>query len=124
MILGIGTDIIEVKRMEKSISNGTRFREKIFSEHEQKYCETKKNKFQNYGGRFAAKEAFFKAVGTGYRGGIGFSDIEIINDELGKPEIVFSEKAEEFYKELKIKKIHVTITHIKEYASANVVIEI
>jgi len=124
MILGIGTDIIEVARIEKSITNGTRFREKMFTENEQKYCETKKYKGQNYAARFAAKEAFFKAIGTGYRGGIGFKDIEIINNELGKPDIKLSDKAIKLFKDYKIKKIHVSLTHLKKYASANVVIEI
>ena len=89
MIIGIGTDIIEVNRIAKSIENLS-FKQKVFSTQEINYCETKVNKAEHYAARFAAKEAFFKALGTGWRGGMAFNEVEIINDGLGKPTINLS----------------------------------
>ena len=87
-IFGIGTDIINIKRMEKSITkNGDNFINKIFSKNEILYCKKKKNPFPFYAKRFAAKEALSKALGTGIRKGIKFKNIEITNDNFGKPSI-------------------------------------
>jgi len=123
MVYGIGIDMIEVKRIEKQISAGPRFVERIFTSREVDYCERKKNKAQNYAARFAAKEAFLKAVGTGWRKGLAFKEIEVINDELGKPEIMLYGKAKKFAEERKIVNIQVSITHLKENASAIVTLE-
>jgi holo-[acyl-carrier protein] synthase len=123
MIFGIGIDIIEVDRIRKQIEKGERFKKRIFTEKEQKYCEPKRNKAQNYAARFAAKEAFFKAIGTGWRGGITFKDVEIVNNERGKPEIFLYGKAKEFVKEKKLKNIQVSLSHIKNFASAIVAVE-
>ena len=87
-IFGIGTDIINIKRMEKSIKkNGDNFINKVFSKNEILYCKKKKNPFPFYAKRFAAKEALSKALGTGIRKGIKFKNIEITNDNFGKPSI-------------------------------------
>ena len=87
-IFGIGTDIINVKRMKKSLqNNGDVFKKKVFSKNEIIYCEKRKNPFPYYAKRFAAKEALSKALGTGIRKGINFKDIEILNDSFGKPSI-------------------------------------
>jgi len=105
--------------MERDIG----FRDKIFTPGEIAYCETKKHKFENYAARFSAKEAFLKAIGTGWRFGIRFADIEVFHDELGKPFIKAHGKAEELLKEYKIIRMHVSLSHIKEMATAVVVIE-
>jgi holo-[acyl-carrier protein] synthase len=123
MIFGIGIDIIEVDRIRKQIEKGERFKERIFTDKEQQYCEPKRNKAQNYAARFAAKEAFFKAIGTGWRGGITFKDVEIVNNEAGKPEIFLYGKAREFVKENELKNIQVSLSHIKNFASAIVAVE-
>lgn len=123
MIFGIGTDLIEVERVKKSVEKIDGFKEKIFSSDEILYCESKKRKFEHYAGRFAAKEAFFKAIGTGWRNGLAFNEIEIINDKLGKPEIRLNGKALEFKNNNKIDKIQVSISHIKETAIAFVIVE-
>lgn len=123
MVYGIGIDMIEVTRIEKQVSAGPRFVERIFTSREVDYCERKKNKAQNYAARFAAKEAFLKAVGTGWRKGLAFKEIEVINDELGKPEIVLYGKAKKFAEERKIVNIQVSLTHLKETASAIVTLE-
>ena len=87
-IFGIGTDIVNIKRMEKSIKKSrNNFINKVFSKNEILYCERKKNPFPFYAKRFAAKEALSKALGTGIRKGINFKNIEITNDNFGKPSI-------------------------------------
>lgn len=123
MIFGIGVDIIEVKRVKKQLDENNGFKEKIFSEKEIKYCDAKKNKEENYAARFAAKEAFFKALGTGWRFGLEFKEIEILGDELGKPEIKLYGKTREFVKENNLKNFHVSVSHLKEIATAFVIIE-
>lgn len=123
MIFGIGTDIIEVSRVAGQVSGSGGFKERYFSAGEMAYCEAKRGKARNYAARFAAKEAFFKALGTGYRGGLSFREVEVVNDRLGKPEIVLRGKAKEFCRRRKIRKIHVSLTHIKDYSSAVVIME-
>ncbi len=123
MIFGIGTDIIEVARMEKHLKNTDQLLQKLFTAAEQAYAETKAFKYQHYAARFAAKEAFFKALGTGYRYGMAFHEIEVINDELGKPVITVHGKVKEYLENQKVKHIHLTISHVKEMANAFVVLE-
>lgn len=122
MIIGIGTDIAEVIRIAKSIENIS-FKERVFSKNEIAYCETKTNKAENYAARFAAKEAFFKSIGTGWRGGMAFNEVEVINDELGKPTLNILGETAELIKEKNIKIIHVSLSHIKDVAMATVVLE-
>lgn len=123
MIFGQGIDIIEVARIEKQINRGDRFKARIFTAAERAYCDGKKHGAQNYAARFAAKEAFFKALGTGWRGGVTFQDVEILNNEMGKPEIILSGKALVLAEEYGIKRIHVSLTHLKEYATSIVTLE-
>jgi holo-[acyl-carrier protein] synthase len=123
MIYGIGTDIIEVSRIKTVMEKDIGFREKIFTTGEIAYCETKKHKFENYAARFSAKEAFLKAIGTGWRFGIRFADIEVYHDEYGKPLIRVYGKALELVEKEKISKIHVSLSHLKEIATAVVVVE-
>ena len=124
MIFGIGTDIIEVKRMEKHLDGNDALREKLFTKAEQVYSEKGKvTVWQRYAARFAAKEAFFKALGTGYRYGMAFHEIEVKNDELGKPFIEPHGKVKDYLSKQKVKEIHLTISHVKEMASAFVVLE-
>jgi len=124
MIFGTGTDIIETARIEKAITRTPAFLDKIFTETEQQYCEAQKaGKFQSYAARYAAKEAFFKALGTGYRNGMSLKEIEVQNNALGKPEISVSGKVLSFIKKNKIDRIHVSLSHLKETALAFVVLE-
>ncbi|MBN1968363.1 MAG: holo-ACP synthase [Candidatus Delongbacteria bacterium] len=121
MIIGIGTDIVETLRIEKSIEkNGKHFLDYVFTKVEQEYCSRKKN-YESFAGRFAAKEAFVKAIGTGIGKEFGFKDIEIINDEYGKPLIKINKNSSMLSKK---HKIHLSISHSKLYATAFVVIEI
>ena len=123
MVYGIGTDIIEVVRVQKVMERDTGFRDKIFTPGEIDYCESKKHKFQHYAARFSAKESFLKAIGTGWRFGIRFADIEVYHDDLGKPYIQVYGKAKEIMEELAISKIHVSLSHLKDMATAIVILE-
>ena len=123
MIFGVGIDLIEVPRIGRQIAEGRRFVRRIFTEREIAYCEGKKHKSQNYAARFAAKEAFLKATGIGWREGMSFKDIEVVNDPLGKPELVLYGKALEFSKAKNIIRIEVSLTHLKEMAGAIVTLE-
>ena len=125
-IFGIGTDIINIKRMEKSIKkNGDNFINKVFSKNEISYCKKKKNPFPFYAKRFAAKEALSKALGTGIRKGIKFKNIEITNDDFGKPSIELKGTTATFLKKkIKTKKysIHLSLSDDIPWAQATVII--
>ena len=121
MIIGIGTDIIEVERVEKAITQEA-FKKKIFTEREVAYCESQK-KGESFAARFAAKEAFFKALGTGWRDGMGITEVEILNDSLGKPEIHLTGKAKEVFEQKGGTHIHLSLSHIKSQAIAFVILE-
>jgi holo-[acyl-carrier protein] synthase len=123
LISGTGIDIIEVHRIQTVMERDIGFREKIFTEGEIAYCETKKNKFQHYAARFSAKEAFLKAIGTGWRFGIRFADIDVYHDDFGKPLIRLTGKAEELALRDGISKISVSLSHLKEMATAVVIVE-
>lgn len=115
--------MIDVARIKKLVDRDNRFMEKIFSETEIRYCEPKYRREIHYAARFAAKEAFFKALGTGYRGGMKWTDISVENNELGKPEITLQGKTLENFRKGNCKSTHLSISHTKEYAVAFVVIE-
>ncbi|MFC1887434.1 holo-ACP synthase [Candidatus Cloacimonadota bacterium] len=123
MISGIGIDIIEVARVQKLTSRDDKFLQKIFTKTEMEYCRKFKNGVQNFAGRFAVKEAFLKAMGTGWSSGLKFSEIETVNDKLGKPEIYLYGRTKEIFQERELKIAHVSIAHLKDYATAVVVIE-
>ena len=125
-IFGIGTDIVNIKRMEQSLKkNGNIFKNKIFSKNEIIYCEKKKNPFPFYAKRFAAKEALSKALGTGIRKGINFKNIEISNDIFGKPYIQLKGTTAIFLKKkIKSKKyfIYLSLSDDIPWAQATVII--
>lgn len=123
MIFGIGIDIIEVARMEKEIARRSGLQQAVFTDKEIAYCESKQSKAQNYAARFAVKEAFLKALGTGLRDGLAWKEIEIVNDDLGKPELVLSGKAKKVKEDKQIANMHVSLSHVKEMAVAAVVLE-
>ena len=123
MVAGVGIDMIEVERIATNIGKDAGFKELVFSKHEIAYCEKKANKFEHYAARFAAKEAFFKAMGTGWVTGTAFNEIEIVNNENGKPEIqLLGETAIAINKSGALK-ISVSLSHLKTFASAIVIIE-
>ena len=123
MIAGLGTDMIEVERVAAKMMKGSGFKELAFSNNEIAYCEVKANKFEHYAARFAAKEAFFKALGSGWKNGTAFNEIEIIGDTEGKPEVYLLGKTAETVAAMKLGKISVSLSHLKSMASAVIIIE-
>jgi holo-[acyl-carrier protein] synthase len=123
MIFGIGTDMIRVERMEKLVADGKPFLETLFTEREMDYCETKARKSEHYAARYAAKEAILKALGSGYRKGLAFSEIEIINDELGKPQVYLQGEVKKTFDSHQIRQISISLSHIEEIAIAVVILE-
>ena len=121
MIIGIGTDIVQVNRIEKVIKRTKCFIDKAFTDKEIEYIRKKNNNSQTIAGYFAAKEAMAKALGTGFRG-VGLRDIEIINDSLGKPSIRISDKIEKIL-QCQNYNIFLSISHTNENAIAFVVLE-
>ena len=125
-IYGIGTDIINIKRMKNILKrNGKRFKNKYFSVKEINYCEKKKNPSAFYAKRFAAKEALTKALGTGIGKGINIKNIEISNDANGKPFIKLKGKVDEYLKRSIRKKkynIYLSLSDDEPWAQATVVI--
>ena len=121
MIVGIGLDITDLKRIRKLYEDkADRFLQKIYSPEEIKTCLDRKDPIPGLAARFAAKEAFSKCLGLGWGGKINWSDVAVINDEKGKPELLLRNNA----KEATIgKKIWVSLTHTEEYAAATVILE-
>jgi holo-[acyl-carrier protein] synthase len=123
MIAGVGIDMIEVERVAAKISKESGFRELVFTKKEVDYCETKANKFEHYAARFAAKEAFFKAIGTGWINGTAYNEIEVMNQENGKPEISLLGETAKLVAGMALGKMLVSMSHLKSIASAIVIIE-
>ena len=121
MILGVGTDIIEIDRIKNAIDNTPGFLEKVFTEREVEELSKNTLRVESVAGNFAVKEAVSKAVGTGIRG-FSFRDIEVYRDELGKPKVRVSSKIEEVIKS-KDYLFNVSISHNKTMAIAFVVLE-
>jgi holo-[acyl-carrier protein] synthase len=124
MIVGTGIDIAEVPRIRHSIERfGQRFLERIFTEGEIRYCDSKANRAERYAGRFAAKEAAMKALGTGWNHGVRWRDCEVSRQPGGRPAMVFHGKASEFAAKLGVKNIALSISHTEEQAIAQVILE-
>ncbi|MCB5253651.1 MAG: holo-ACP synthase [Candidatus Cloacimonadaceae bacterium] len=123
MILGLGTDIVAVHRIERVIQSNPRFIEKVFSSSEQHYCSSKANPFQSYAARFAAKEAFMKALGTGWDEGICWTEIEVVNDARSKPGLALSGATKALALSRGTGQIFLSLSHEKDYAIATVILE-
>ena len=123
-IFGIGTDIVDISRVKKLLNTNKKLINRIFSIKEIKYCESRSNKIASYSKRFAAKEAFAKALGTGISKGISFNEISINNNKNGSPFIELLGKTKTITKNLtkKKKKIYLSLSDEKKYALAMVVI--
>lgn len=121
MVKGIGVDLVNVKRIDRIYNKwGSRFLHKVFTLNEIIYSQGKSNISQHLAGRFAAKEAVLKMLGTGLRG-VSWQDIEVIIDDYGKPEVVLSGNAERMAKKLGITRIYISLSHEEEYAIAQVI---
>ncbi|NLY44149.1 MAG: holo-ACP synthase [Clostridiaceae bacterium] len=122
MIIGTGIDIVEIDRISRVIKKNDYFVTRFFSEAEQQYFKQRNNRAEVIAGNFAAKEAFSKAVGTGFRM-FELRNIEVLRDPLGKPYINTYEGARELIKKLGIDMLHVSISHSRNYAIASVIVE-
>jgi holo-[acyl-carrier protein] synthase len=124
MIVSIGIDIIEVYRIAETISRTPRFVERVFTPAERDYCESRGvAAAQSFAGRFAAKEAFLKALKTGWRGKITWHDIEVVNDDDGVPSLNITGEARSLVEKLGASNIHISIAHTSEHAVAQVILE-
>ena len=124
MIIGIGTDIVETARIAKMLKeHGDSFKSKIFTNAEIEESVKRGDGSQYFAGRWAAKEAMSKALGCGFGAKCGWKDIEILNNEDGKPEVTLKDTALNTAEGLGVSGFHVSISHEEHYACANVVIE-
>jgi len=124
VIISIGTDIIEVYRIRETISRTPRFVERVYTRRERDYCESKgAAAAQSYAARFAAKEAFLKALKTGWRGKITWHDIEIVSGESGVPSLKIQGEAQNILENLGANQIHLSLSHTTEHAVAQVILE-
>jgi holo-[acyl-carrier protein] synthase len=124
MISGIGTDIVAIERFQRFVDEGnTALLRRIFTEQERAFCAARKNSAASFSARFAAKEAFLKALGTGLRDGISWHDIEVANDRLGKPELILSGKAIELFLGQGLSSVFLSLSHDGGMAIAMVVLE-
>ena len=127
MIFGMGVDVIEIDRIKKELEKyGDKLNGTLFTDEEVRYCIKGKSinrQAQCFAGRFTAKEAFLKALGTGLRDGIQWKDIEIKNDDLGAPSIHLKGKAKEVVDQNKIDNILLSISHSRTTAVSSVILE-
>lgn len=124
MIISIGVDIIEVRRVRETMERTPRFAQRVFTQAERAYCESRGAvAAQHYAARFAAKEAALKALQTGWSGGIGWQDVEVAAKESGAPLILFHGRARELFTESGATAAHLSIAHTSEHAIAEVILE-
>jgi holo-[acyl-carrier protein] synthase len=124
LIVGLGLDIAEVDRIKAAIErHGQVFLRRIYTPKETEYCERFKNKYERYAGRFAAKEAAMKALGTGWSRGVRWVDVEVVREKGGRPTIALSGEAAKIARKLRVSRIALTITHTQNQALAQVIFE-
>lgn len=120
----MGVDITEVKRIQTAIEkHGEIFLRRLYTAGERAYCEQFRNKYERYAGRFAAKEAAMKALGTGWRRGVKWVDFEVVREESGRPTIALGGEAKKIAGRIGVKRISLSITHTESQALAQVIFE-
>jgi holo-[acyl-carrier protein] synthase len=124
MVLGVGTDLMEIARIQRSVARfGDRFLLRVFTPREIAYCQRKKNAAESFAARFAAKEAGAKALGTGISQGIRWLELEVIREPSGKPSLQLTGRAAERARGLGVATVSLSLTHSKDIALAVVVME-
>ena len=124
MIVSIGIDIIEVARIREVLLRTPRFLERVYTERERAYCESRGVvAAQHYAARFAAKEAALKALQTGWRGGISWQDVEISSRESGAPYLIFTGQVLEVFNKFGATQTHLSMSHTTQHAIAQVILE-
>ena len=123
-IVGLGTDVVDVRRFRKFISEGkSTLLERLFTPGERGYAQTKKDPAPHLAARFAAKEACLKAFGLGLREGLSWQDLEVVPDSLGRPDLVLNGRAQEIAAQRAVTSVHLSYSHDGDYAVATVVLE-
>jgi holo-[acyl-carrier protein] synthase len=124
MIVGLGTDLTEIARIEKSMTRfGERFLERVYTPSEIAYCSRKRSSGESFAARFAAKEAGAKALGTGISRGVSWQEFEVRREHSGKPTLHLSGRAAELAERLGVTRISLSLTHAREMAMAVVIFE-
>jgi len=124
LILGLGVDIAEVARVKAVIERrGELFLRRVYTAREREYCEQFRNKYERYAGRFAAKEAAMKALGTGWSRGVRWLDVEVVRQRGGRPTIALAGQAKKIAEEMAVRRIVLSITHTESQALAQVIFE-
>ena len=125
MIVGVGVDIVEVERIRRALEDGKigqRFRDRVYTKGEIEYCEDKrKGKYQSYAGRFAAKEAVMKALGSGWGSRVTWQEIEVLPALGGRPEVSLKDKTAAYARDLGMQNFLISISHSERFAVAYVV---
>lgn len=122
MIIGLGTDIVEIVRIGQMVErHGEHFINRVFTDDEIAYCQRRKHSYQHFAGRWAAKEAVMKALGTGFVKGIHWRDIEVVPNKAGKPSIELRGGARDLAEQMGITEMMITISHCRAYATATVI---
>ncbi len=122
-IIGVGIDLLEVARMRRDLEDKEGLRERLFTFREIEYCRTKRYPAQHFAARFCAKEAALKALGTGYREGLSWQEIEIEQETTGKPRVRLSGKVKKLAEELGVRSIFISLSHTREFAIAQVMLQ-
>ncbi len=124
MIVGMGVDLAEVARVRAAIERrGEKFLQRVYTAKERAYCERSRNKYERYAGRFAAKEATMKALGTGWRRGVRWVDLEVVREASGRPTMTLHGQAKKIAERLAVRQIAISITHTETLAFAQVIFE-
>lgn len=124
MIVGIGVDIVEIERFREVLQRQQdRFIRRVFTEAEQEYCRAHRDPVPRYAARFAAKEALFKALGTGWAKGVGWKDAEVAREAMGAPVLVLHGQAEQLSLTLGARAAHLSLSHSNDFAVAFVILE-
>lgn len=118
-IIGIGSDIVECLRIGRMIDqHGEQFLTRVFTEREMRYCQGRRHATEHFAGRWAAKEAILKALGTGWSRGLTWTELEIRNEPTGQPKVLICGAAKEVAQNLRVSDILITISHCRAYATA------
>ena len=122
MILGLGTDIVEIVRIGQMVErHGELFLKRVYTDEETRYCQRRKECYEHFAGRWAAKEAVMKSLGTGFIRGVNWRDIEVISERSGQPKITLHGGAREYAQKQGIDEILITISHCRSYATATAI---
>jgi holo-[acyl-carrier protein] synthase len=123
-IVGSGVDLAEVERIRQAVErHGERFLRRVFTPGERAYVERKKNRYERYAARFAAKEAGMKAIGTGWKRGVTWQDFEVVNEPLGRPVMRLSGRAAEIASDQGVRAVSLSLSHTGSLAIAHVILE-